>query len=41
MVMEAVWIKVSHQDAEAQKKAQEEAERKQFKSDRSSLDQFR
>lgn len=41
MVMEAVYIKVTHEDAELKRQAHEEAERKHFKQDRSPLDQYR
>lgn len=39
--MEAVSIKVAHEDIELQKKAEEDAKRKQFKQDFSELEQFR
>jgi hypothetical protein len=41
MVMEAVCIKATNEDAEARKKAEEEQEKQQWKSDLSELEQHR
>jgi hypothetical protein len=41
MVMEAVYIKVQHEDAELREQAQKEAEREAFKKDKSNLDHLR
>lgn len=41
MVMEAVYLKVTYEDAQLREDAEKEAQRKEFKSDRSSLEQFR
>lgn len=40
MIMEAVWMKVLKEDADAQEKAEKEAKMKQWKSDTSGLKQF-
>lgn len=41
MVLEAVALKVRHEDNEAQKEAEKERKRKEWKGDTSGLEQFR
>jgi hypothetical protein len=41
MIMEAVYLKVLDEDAKAQKEAEESAKKKQWKEDKTNLEQFR